>query len=235
MIESASGVFAAAAKSAASPTPAASPIGIPSARPRALPSAAPTKKSGVTSPPEEARGQRHRGEDELEREGVERQRGIGEGAEDHRHAEPEVVAGAHEPPQRDDHDPSQRHPQRHAEHAPLEELLQPVGELDEGDARQRDREREDGPLAEQERRETQRGGRGVRGVGDAERARHPIADEGRDQRGKERVVLHAPDADDLEPEDRAGDRRAEDRPKPPAIPAARGAGASPSAPSSGAK
>ncbi len=51
MIESAIGVFAAAPKTAASPTPAPSSSGMPSSRASTLPKAAPTKNSGVTSPP----------------------------------------------------------------------------------------------------------------------------------------------------------------------------------------
>ena len=51
MIERAIGVFAAAPKTAASPTPAPSSSGSPRTRARTLPSVAPTKKSGVTSPP----------------------------------------------------------------------------------------------------------------------------------------------------------------------------------------
>ena len=54
MIDSASGVFDAAANIAAIPTPAASSIGIASSRPRTLPSAAPTKNSGVDLAAEEA-------------------------------------------------------------------------------------------------------------------------------------------------------------------------------------
>jgi hypothetical protein len=51
MIDSASGVFDAAANTAAKPTPALSASGIPSGPASALPSAAPRKNSGVTSPP----------------------------------------------------------------------------------------------------------------------------------------------------------------------------------------
>ena len=51
MIERATGVFAAAPKIAAIPTPAPSSIGNPRIRASTLPNVAPTKKSGVTSPP----------------------------------------------------------------------------------------------------------------------------------------------------------------------------------------
>ena len=46
---------------------------------------------------------------------------------------------------------------------------------------------------------------------DAERARRQVADDRGDQRGDERVVLDAPEHDELEAEHRAGDRRAEHR------------------------
>lgn len=51
MMQQASGVFAAPAKTATNPIPASKPTGSGSQNESALPSVAPIKKSGVTSPP----------------------------------------------------------------------------------------------------------------------------------------------------------------------------------------
>ncbi len=49
---------------------------------------------------------------------------------------------------------------------------------------------------------------------DPETSGDEIADDGRDERGDERVVLHASHCDDLHAEHHASDRRAEDRTEP---------------------
>ena len=112
MIDSASGVFADAAKTAASPTPAPSSSGMPSARASTLPSVAPTKNSGVTSPPRKPAPSVTAVNSSFERERVGRQARVAEGAHDRRHAEPEIVAGPDELPESDHDQPAQEHAQR---------------------------------------------------------------------------------------------------------------------------
>ncbi len=158
---------------------------------------------------EEADRERHGRQDELPGERGLGQRGIGEGAEDRRDAETEVGARPGQLPERDDRQPAERHPQRERRHPLLEDVLAAVGELHECDRRERHRAADHAELAEDHRVERHAREDRIRGVHDAEPLRDRITDDGGDEGRHERVVFHPSDADDLEPEDGARDRRAE--------------------------
>ncbi len=152
----------------------------------------------------------------LAANGVLRQLGVGERAHDRRHPEAEVVARAEELPEQHHHGATDEHPHRQARHSPLALPLEEVRELDERRGRERDRDREDSPLQEEERSELDGGRSGIVRVRDAqqvrrERARREVADERGDHRRGERAVLDPTEHDELEPEHGARDRCAEDR------------------------
>ena len=225
MIDSASGVFDAHANIAAMPTPAPSSSGMPRPRASTLPSVAPMKNRGVTSPPRKPEPIVIAVSSELDRERPRRQRRIGERALDRsarrgRGSRRSSRAAAmrrrrsrrRREPQRRDLLGSSARPRvldrvRRSTNAVAVELRSHAANSD--------------PLAAQQRIEIDRALRsGTPRARCRARARREIADDRRDQRGRERVVLEPPSTMTSSPKTAPATGVPKTEPKPPATPAA---------------